>query len=339
MQKLKILSKMVKFVLILALLGLACNKETETPIQIGNYLLIVNTLSETVSIYDIDKDTLYVDVFETGKTPNDLLINGNLGVIVNSGFQGIPALDIIDLANMTYLRRAYLPTGSNPYAICYYNNKYFVTLASVNKVLVLNSNFLPEDSIPVGKWPEGITAYNNHIYVAVTGFDINTYSYGDGYLYKIDLSQRPYAIDSLKVGKNPQWVKLFDNKIFVMCTGDYSGETGAFYIVNPATFTIDDSIKVNFYPQDFVYYKGKIYFTDFGMGIFSISLQRELDTLFIINGASRIILDGSTIWISVFRSNDENLILFKDVDSEDFLEIEVGQAKGVGPLGIYKKFQ
>lgn len=332
--------KTIGIVIIAALLSLSsCKKADEYLSVLKNYLVIVNTLSETVSFYDMDKDTLYEDILTTGRTPNDLLTLGTTGIIVNSGFQGVPALDIIDLSQMQLLSRKSLPIGSNPYSIAYMNGNYYVTLAANNMVYELNQNFLPVDSFTTGNWPEGITTYNGKIFVASTGFNIQDYTYGDGYVYTIQKNTAGFSIDSIKVGKNPQVLKIRDNKLWVCCTGDYGGNTGAFYILNPSTLTIEDSIKVEFYPGDFeVFSKGTLIFTDFMNGIFRIQNNSILDTVMIIYGASRIIKDGNTAIVSIFNASDSNYIFFVDVDSNTvYNPINAGLAKGVGPIGIYRE--
>jgi hypothetical protein len=334
------LKKTVTTIIVVVLFSLiACRKAEEYVPELKNYLVIVNTLSETVSFYDLDKDTLYEDVITTGRTPNDLLILGTTGIIVNSGFQGIPALDVIDLSQMKLLSRKPLPTGSNPYSIAYTNGNFYVTLAANNMVYVLNQNFLPVDSFTVGKWPEGITAFNGKILVASTGFNIQDYTYGDGYLYVVTKTKAGFSKDSVKVGKNPQIVKIRDNKIWVCCTGDYAGNTGALYIINPSTLAIEDSIKVNFYPSDFeVFSNGTVLFTDFMNGIFRIRNNSLIDTVMIVYGASRIIKDGNTGLVSVFNASDSNYIFFVDPDSNIVYDpINAGLAKGVGPIGIFRE--
>uniref|UniRef100_A0A7V3ZXG9 YncE family protein n=1 Tax=candidate division WOR-3 bacterium TaxID=2052148 RepID=A0A7V3ZXG9_UNCW3 len=334
------LKKTIGIVIIATLLSLSsCKKADEYLPELKNYLVIVNTLSETVSFYDMDKDTLYEDILKTGRTPNDLLIIGTTGIIVNSGFQGVPALDIIDLSQMQLLSRKPLPIGSNPYSIAYMNGNYYVTLSANNMVYELNQNFLPVDSFPSGKWPEGIATYNGKIFVASTGFDIQNYTYGDGYVYIIQKNAPGFSIDSIKVGKNPQVLKIRDNKLWVCCTGDYAGNTGAFYILNPATLAIEDSIKVEFYPGDFeVFPEGTLIFTDFMNGIFRLQSNSILDTVMIIYGASRIIKDGRRAIVSIFNASDSNYILFVAPDSNIvYNSINAGLAKGVGPIGVYRE--
>ncbi len=331
-----------KYAIILGLLALlifgSCNREVSEEIIPENYLLIVNTLSETISIYDLERDTLKEDVLETGKTPNDLLILGDLGLLVNSGFQGVAALDIIDLKEMKLIKRVPLPLGSNPYSITTSGNKFYVTLAAKDQVLVLDKNFIPQDSFSVGRWPEGIGYYDGTIYVACSGFNIQDFSYGDGYLYMIDTQSQPYRIDSVKVGKNPQMVKIYSGKIYVMCTGDYTSENGSFYVYDPVQKLLVDSVRINFNPQDFVYYQGKYFFTDFLRGLFATSDGNIIDTVTVIFGASRIILDNSNILASIFSSNDQNYVIQILPDSGEIFWIEAGQAKGVGPIGIYRKY-
>ncbi|MEO0265229.1 MAG: hypothetical protein ABIM43_01275 [candidate division WOR-3 bacterium] len=322
---------------ILILSHWGCQREEVEEIPTQNNLVIINTLSETVSIYDIEKDTLFEDVLETGKTPNDLLIQGDVGYIVNSGFGGIAALDIINLREMRLIERVLLPVGSNPYSIASSGDRFFITLSAKNQVLVLNKSLLPIDSIKVGKWPEGIASFKGKVYVAVTGFDTLNLNYGNGYTYIINTTSTPYSVDSVKVGKNPQMVKVFNNKIHIMCTGDYINTPGGFYVLNPETNTLEDSLTIDFNPQDFVYYKGKYYFVDFSRGIFSTSDGSQIDTLLIIHGASRIILDADRIWASIFNASDLNYIVMILPDSSSTYWIEAGQSKGVGPIGVYRR--
>ena len=330
-----------KYAIILGLFPIlifgSCKREVSEELAPENYLLIVNTLSETISIYDLEHDTLKEDVLETGKTPNDLLILGDLGLLVNSGFQGIAALDVIDLKEMKLIKRVPLPLGSNPYSITASENKFYVTLAAKDQVLVLDKNFIQQDSFTVGRWPEGIDYYDGTIYVACSGFNTQDFSYRDGYLYIIDTRSQPYKIDSVKVGKNPQMVKIYSGKVYVMCTGDYTSENGSFYVYDPVQKLLVDSVRINFNPQDFVYYQGKYFFTDFLRGIFATSDGNRTDTVTVISGAHRIIMDNGSLWVSIFSRNDQNYVIQILPESGEILWIEAGQAKGVGPIGIYRK--
>ncbi len=302
-----------------------------------NYLVILNTLSETLSYYDLDKDTLYEDVLETGRTPNYLLIQGDLGIVVNSGFQGVPSLDLINLEEKKVISRKPLPVGTNPYGITYSGGKYYLTLSASDMVYVLTQNLNVTDSFKVGKWPQGITSFNGKVYISATGLNISDYTYEDGYLYIIDPQSR--SIDSIKVGKNPQTVKVKDNKIWVMCTGDYWSVTGAFYKIDQTNLNIEDSINVLHFPNDFeILPDGQILYTDFMSGIFKTKNNGEIDTIYITTGASNIILDGDLAFVSIFSSQESNYILLVDYKENRILKVKnVGQAKGVGPLGIYRK--
>lgn len=332
------MKRLLKFsVFIVALVLISCNKE-DFPEMGTNCIIIVNTLAETISFYDLDSDTLFEDVIETGRTPNDLLIRGDLGIVVNSGFQGIPALDVVDLATKTRISRKLLPPGSNPYSICHSNDRYYVTLAATNKIYVLSDNLIPVDSFITGNWPEGICEYNGKLFVAVSGFDYQSYTYGDGYVYIIDTNQRPYTFDSVRVSTNPQAIKVFENRIWIMCTGDYWNTAGRFYRINPYTNTIEDSISTSCFPGDFIYTKEDILFTDFMNGVFSLMKEGELDTLLAVSGASKIILDNNRAVASIFSASGLNYLVIIDLDSFQILKIiAAGQAKGVGPIGIYRR--
>lgn len=331
-------SLLVTIIGFVLLFQLGCHKEENEELPLKNYILIVNTISETISIYDLEKDTVFEDILETGKTPNDILIQGDIGFIVNSGFGGIAALDVINLREKKLIKRIPLPVGSNPYCIASSGDKFYITLAASNKILILDKNLQPVDTLSVGKWPEGIVYHNGKIYVAVSGFNITDFTYGDGYLYIINTSSTPYFVDSIKVGKNPQLIKVFNDKIYIMCTGDYASSGGGFYVFNPSTGMIEDSIIINFNPQDFVFYKDKYFFTDFAHGIFSTPDGRTIDTLIIINGSNRMILAENKILASIFSATELNYLVIVDPDSLCISWIAVGQAKGAGPIGLYRKY-
>ncbi|HOK23021.1 MAG TPA: hypothetical protein PKU94_01980 [Candidatus Hydrothermia bacterium] len=327
----------LKIGLLCSLMFISCTKDDLLP-QADNYIIIVNTISETLSFYDLDRDSLFEDFLTTGRTPNDLFMLENIGIIVNSGFQGMATLDMIDLPSRSLISRKYLPTGSNPYSICYLNHRYYVTLSAYNKVYALSENFLPVDSIPVGKWPEGICAFENKIFVATTGFDIQNYTYGQGHIYVIDTNTSPTKVDSIEVSTNPQMVKVVDGSIWIMCTGDYGNTGGKFYRMDPATLTLEDSISAELYPSDFIIYHGKILFTDLVNGIFSLTPEGEIDTIMATIGPSRIILDGNRSLVSLFSATSLNYILYIDPERGEIIHtIPVGQAKGVGPIGVYRR--
>jgi hypothetical protein len=90
---------------------------------------------------------------------------------------------------------------------------------------------------------------DNYLYVTQTNFNPDNYSYGQGELVKIDLSDFSYVTE-YNVGKNPQWIgRGSDGRFHIVCTGNYVDVEGSVYIFEPGPGIVVDSVLIGGQPS------------------------------------------------------------------------------------------
>ena len=331
---------MKKWFLVGLLALTACSEKEETGMSsAGNRIYVLQGISETVSIYDIDNDTLLSDVFLTGNTPNYIIFDRDRGYIVNSGFTGDASINIFDPNTNEKMADFLLPSGSNPYAAAVAEGRLFVTLFLRDMVYVLDAetgDFI--DSIPVKSGPEGIIAANGAVYVACTGIQPD-YSYSDAWVLKID-PKTLEVIDSLKVGINLQTLALDSTgRLHAVATGDYSGWEGRIYVIDPDDFILLDSLLIGGYPGNITVNADNIaYLTDWNLGLLSYDaatltpIHDAGNPITVGTGAMGIDVDGENrIYVTLYSASDTNWI---EVISGDSIlaSINLGTAVGASAL-------
>ena len=225
------------------------------------YLILQN--AQSVSIYDPEKDSLYRDVIQTGKTPNYLLFSDDKGYIVNSGYGGTPSVQMFDTEKNEILWSSPLPSGCNPWACAIIGEEIFVTSYIFNKIYILNRlDGSLKDSVKVGNSPEGIAVKDNFVYVACANITYDTAGmpvYNDAQLYILEGKS---VKDSIRVGKNSQYVEVNGEQVVVLSTGDYGvTQNGRLYLIQDNT--LKDSIDMGGSPGYFVVKNNKAYVVGF----------------------------------------------------------------------------
>ena len=244
--------------LVIILIISSCSKDSnptnENPISPSHpWLVVLNNLGYDISILDLEDNNLYTAVVGTGEVPNDLIaVNYDL-FVVNSTSNNISRYTKSD---STLLLEDVQGVGvnTNPFSITSKGDRLYVSCLNTDEVVVLVPDPLyEEDRVEVGTAPEGILYYQGNVYVACTGYNFQTYQYEDGYIYQINTSNHTVS-DSIKVGINPQHLIKVEDKIHVCCTGDY-GVTcnGRIYIINPGSFTVEDSLLIEGTPLQMCY--------------------------------------------------------------------------------------
>jgi YVTN family beta-propeller protein len=202
---------------------------------------VVNSLGGTLSRVDLVTDSVVTNVLTLGQTPNDIVISGTTGYVVNSGDNDI---QIIDLQTAQTIGTIELYLGLNPYFITVGGaGQAFVTNLLTGNVSILDLALNQEiDTLNVGVALEGICIYGDTLYIS----DINAVNwvYGQGYVYAYSLpGLAPLA--TIPVGTNPQAIVAGpDGFLHVVCTGDYGAISGQVQIIDPATLTVVDSVTV-----------------------------------------------------------------------------------------------
>ncbi|MEW5925545.1 MAG: dockerin type I domain-containing protein [Candidatus Zixiibacteriota bacterium] len=208
---------------------------------------VLNTNGETLSKININTGVVENDILTIGSDvisyPNQLVVRDTAAYVIASGTNEIQVINL-----NTEQTSFYINTGpsSNPYWMDFLDSHYlYVTLLlkdSLAKIDYRTGSTISRRY--VGKSPEGVMIFKGRAYVACTGFDWNTYEYGQGQIAIFDIAADS-VIKRINVGKNPQYLALdCEGRIHVVCTGDYFSTFGQIYIVDPIAMSVIDSIYV-----------------------------------------------------------------------------------------------
>ncbi len=153
----------------------------------------------TLSIYDVDNDTLYNNVIELGNVANFITIYKNKAYVLNSTSNNIMVLDISE-KQITIEKT--ISGFNNPWSATILNEKLYVANQTGDKVSVVDLNQLSViKEIPVGTAPQGIYTIKDKVYVANTGYE----GWGKPYLPgKISIIYKDNIIKEITAGINPQ---------------------------------------------------------------------------------------------------------------------------------------
>jgi len=208
---------------------------------------VVNSLAETLSLIDLETGNVTNHITTLGETPNQVAYYDSYLYVVNSISSDVMK---INLTTHQVVHDFLLPIGSNPYNITLYGGYGYVTGWVSGKVYRLNlSQNTVDGELEVGGFPEGLICHENYLYVTRTNFNPDDYSYGQGKIVKIDLSDFLYVTE-YNVGKNPQWISLApDGSLNIVCTGNYVDIEGSVYIFEPGAGAIVDSILIGGQPS------------------------------------------------------------------------------------------
>lgn len=231
--------------------------------QADRYAYVVNTLGMTLSKINLSTNEVVNDIESLGDSPNQVVIQGDLAYVVNSGNNDIQIIDLGTENTVGYID--VWPYG-NPFQMAFVDSQYaYVTnlmAGSISKVDVISKTTVGE--FGVGLAPEGLMVVGDKLYVCCTGFqfyayrnvtgrdwvfdvthqknDVKAYTYITGKVYVFDLVSE-MVTDSISVGINPQYLDLDpQGELNVMCTGDYWSVFGQIYRIDPNTDTVIDSI-------------------------------------------------------------------------------------------------
>jgi DNA-binding beta-propeller fold protein YncE len=209
---------------------------------------VVNNLAETLSRIDLENGSVQNHITVLGTTPNQVSYSNDYLYVLNS----ISAdLQKIDPGSHSIVSDIPLPIGSNPYNMALEDQHAYVSCLVSGAVerIDLSTNQI-SGQVSIGGYPEGVTIFDNRLYVAQTGFNPSDFSYGQGRIAVIDLFGFTLARE-INVGKNPQAIIVApDGKLHVVCTGNYADISGAIYIFNPVSQTVEDSIMIGGQPAN-----------------------------------------------------------------------------------------
>jgi hypothetical protein len=196
-------------------------------------------------LYDLDRDTVYTDVYEAannnahlGSVGDDMRIVNGKGYIVMSGSEN---LNVIGLNNQMLLQTTNFP-GAAPHDLLIDTgrDRAFVTRLYRSSVLVLNlSSLAVIDSISVGDNPQGLIVNGNNLFVCNSGYGLSkTVSVVD---VNTDTVKK-----TLMLADGPTGAAIAsDGRLWVTCTGNASGTPptrGKVFVINTLTLAVEDSI-------------------------------------------------------------------------------------------------
>ncbi len=300
---------------------------TQLP-EAGKRIVVINNVSNTISLYSLTDSVYHVNTVATGTTPNDIKQRGDSIFVVNSGFGGTPSFEIFSVGDdIKSLLRYPLPQGSNPYAFVLVDNKAYITASKSGNVYVLDIvSGKIEDSIKVGLWPEGIVSKEASIYVACSGLD-SSFNYNDGYVYIIN---RDKVVDSIKVGMNPQDM-IVDraHRLHVLCTGNYNDIMGEIYVLEKEEVvdSLDLGISASVIALD---RDERVLIADFATGTLlynSIDLTwiKDKNSPLNVKPVGGFAFDSSNeIYITVPDAKEENYLKIFDADLNLIIEKDLG---------------
>ncbi len=271
-------------------------------------IYVMNGSAATISIIDIEEDTVYNDVAQTGMYPNQLYLYDGKLYSVNSGSN---SLSIFNISDFTEEAPIALGIGKNPmemivvdddvaYISCYISNQ-------VLKVDLLGKSVI--DSMDAGQSATALAESDNKLYVTNAGVNPD-YSYTQGTVSVFNLSDGSLEA-TINVATNPQDVAVdAQGKIHVLCTGNYWDEFAQVKIIDPVSDTVIDSISLGAGNMAGVLYINQVnniaYCGSWGTGAVTYSTDTYdiLEAPFTVKGANGIAVDiDANIWISNWGNN------------------------------------
>lgn len=212
---------------------------------------VINSSGETLSKINLTTGQVTNDMLILGRDidsyPNQIIVRDTLAYVVCSGTDEIQIINIQDGKTAGWIT---FGAGENPYWMAFADDTtLYVTLLTANAVARVNpTTHQVVARKTVGTSPEGIIIVGGKAYIAVTAYDFDTWSWGQGTVAVYDIAADG-VIENIPVGKNPQFLALDRlGRVHVSCTGDYWSITGAVYILDPSNDTIADSLSIGGQP-------------------------------------------------------------------------------------------
>ncbi|MEZ5358553.1 MAG: dockerin type I domain-containing protein [Candidatus Zixiibacteriota bacterium] len=210
---------------------------------------VINTSSETLSKINLTTNFVTNDIVTLGSDincyPNQIIVRDTLAYVLLSGTDEIQIIDINTESTVGWIL---LPAGSSPFWMAFSGDSYlYVTLLVSNALAKIDlSTNQVISTAPVGTAPEGIVIIRDKAYIAVTGYDFNTFTWGQGRVVVYDLNaDSVFSEIDILTPTNPQFVTIDrTGKIHCICTGDYWSERGKALIIDAFTNDIMDTVEL-----------------------------------------------------------------------------------------------
>jgi len=322
------LRKFTPILLILAVIWIGCEEENDsnpiTPVETFHSIYVVNSLGQTVSMVDLDADTVYNDLYTVGQFPAGIAFKDDNLYVLNSGDNTLQIIGIFGGEKIIELG-----DDRNPAFIEFLDGN----IAAVSSWVAGTMSFvdLSADSVIneiwVGNGPWGLTSYNDKLYVGYSNYDPSTYSYGQGY---VALVENQALTDSIAVGTNPALLFMdTQNEVNVICSGNYVTEFGEVWTIDPSSFTVTDNFDIGKNPaQSAINSSGRVYIAAGGAldaswnPIEGYVLIYDSITETIINGdANPLVIDEPTSILGIALDSEESIYV-SSFNTDEVLKID-----------------
>lgn len=278
---------------------------------------VINSTGETLSKISLTTGQVTNDILTLGRDidsyPNQIIVRDTLAYVICSGTDEIQIINLNDQKTAGWIS---FPAGENPYWMAFADDTtLYVTLLTANAMARVNPVTRQEVARKtVGLSPEGIIIIDNIAYIAITAYDFNTWSWGQGMVAVYDIAADS-VITHLPVGKNPQFMAMDRlGRIHVSCTGDYWSIPGMIYIIEPTDTTVIDSLSIGGQPGQICIGPDDIaYLAAGGWAADGEVLQYQSLTGEILHGGgSPIVVDSGAVGIAAFQDSTVFVTCFGD---------------------------
>jgi len=279
---------------------------SDTP-ETSSAIYVLNSAATSISVIDLEADTVYNNVATVGTWPNQLVYHNEKLYCVNSGSNNIMIFDVDTWEAETPIA---LGDGKNPMNMAFYDDRYaFVTCSMSNQVLKVD---MQEKTVVTetiaGTGATGIAISGDKVYVSNTGYVGWDQPYEQGTVTVVNATNGE-VIKTIDVGTNPQSIAVAsDGKLHVSCTGDYGANPGVASVIDPATDTVVETVEIGGAPgmvaTDLV--NELAYLSVWGMGCMVYSttdytILNDSEDMFLGKGGSGILVDTEGyVWVSVW---------------------------------------
>ncbi len=235
---------LLSFSILMMLCLIGCAEDDDNFVSVfptgATCLFVANTT--TLSVINLETGEIANDVFGVGNAPNDIVMVGDLLVVVNSLSNDLNFFRISRGGSVS-------PDGVVDVGVSQNNNPWaaasdgrghlLITNMLQNSVSILSIDSREiEDTLSAGLAPGPIAVHEDYAFVVNTGYDFGTYMFRDGSIWKYDLNSRE-LVDSLQVGINAQDIQLDPlGRFHVVCTGNYADVSGEVYVVAPEPLSV-----------------------------------------------------------------------------------------------------
>jgi len=299
---------------------------------------VVNSLGETLSNVNLNSGQVTLNALMLGDSPNDLVITGTTGYVVNSLSNHVQTINLI---TQTTTGTIEIYRGINPWSIALDGDGLgFVPNFLTGNVSVLDLEAGSEiDAINVGGAPESACVFANSIFITDVNYDMGSGTFGPGRLHAYSLPDLIFR-GTVEVGTNPQVVKPGpDGLLHVVCTGNYAAIPGQVDLVDAGALTVETSIPIGGSPGSLAFSSDYIaYLGAGGWGGGGAVLSYDAQTHQILHSAENAIPVPSAAMGIAVTSSDHVLVCCFPTDQIAELDSEGNSLRifgvGDGPVTL-----